>query len=204
MKTYRSKELYPRVGDSEYHYNVWYEIKNPECKYVPKEEDEILKNPFKTMGNFAYCAAKALSPVEKDKTIGYYARQPFNSVKLLFEGETPEGLWATEEERSKIKWSCRMFLDTLECGTECIASSYDKDEVHQRVAKMLKDAGAVLDTEQTREEIKEWTKKCETAMKHVDFLQSLLFGESMKEAKKEVGNTFEASERMSTDYDKRS
>lgn len=178
MKTYRSKENYPRVGESKYFYNVWYKINNPHAGYIPKEGDDAVRNPFVSMTNFARAAAAALQdPIKDEKMIGYFARQPFNSVKLFFEGHTSDDLWASEKEKNEIKWECRMFLDTLDCGSECIATG-TAEEVHKRVAELLDAAQATLDIDNTQEDIKSYIKDVENATKHIDFLHSLLIAEN--------------------------
>lgn len=178
MKNYRPKENYPRVGNSKYFYNVWYKVNNPHAKYIPKEGDEALQNPFSNMTNFVRAAASALQGPAKDKKmLGYFARQPFNSIKLFFEGHTSGNIWATEKEKKEIKWECRMFLDTLECGSECIAAG-TAEEVHKKVAEMLDAAQVTLDIDNTQEDIKSYIKEVEDATKHIDFLHTLLITEN--------------------------
>lgn len=175
MKTYRLKEDYPSVGNSKYFYNVWYKITNPHAGYVPKEGDEVLRNPFASMQNFVRAAAKAIEkPDTEEKMIGHYARQSFNSVKLCFEGNASEYLWDSEEDKGKIIWECRMFLDTLKCGTDQVASGKTKEEVHKRVAELLDASGAVLDVERTQGDIQKFLKEIHTLNNKVTFLNNII------------------------------
>lgn len=184
MKNYRLKENYPRVGDSKYYYNVWYKITNPHAGYIPKDGDDVVRNPFASMNNFARAAAKALQkPATEETMIGYFARQPFNSVKLFFQGHSSDYIWDSDEERNKITWECRMFLDTLDCGSECIASGSTKEEVHKRVIELLDAAHVVLDIDNTQEEIKSYIKDVENATKNIDFLHTLLIVENPEHEK---------------------
>ena len=179
MKTYRLKEDYPRVGKSKYFYNVWYKITNPQAGYIPKEGDEVIRNPFASMSNFAKVAAYALKkPDAEEKMIGHYARQPFNSVRLFFEGNASEYIWDSKEDKGKIIWECRMFLDTLKHGSERIASGKTKEEVHKRVAELLDAAGAVLDVTKTQTEIDDLEKQAVTISKKVRILNNLIRSEA--------------------------
>lgn len=179
MKTYRLREDYPRVGDSKYFYNVWYKITNPSALYIPKEGDEFVRNPFASMSNFTKAAAQALKKPDPDeKMIGYYARQPFNSVKLCFEGESSEYLWDSEEDKGKIVWECRMFLDTLKCGSERIATGKLREDVHKRVAELLDTAGAVLDVIKIQEDIDDLNDQADTINEKVKLLENLIRSEA--------------------------
>lgn len=150
-----------QIGNSNYYFNVWYKITNPNCLYKPKQNDKIKQNPFASMNSFMLAVAEAISSPKKSKPIGYYARQPFNSIRLFM-------------EKNEDEYSCRMFLDTLEYGSECIASSSSKEELLDTVIKMLDEAKAVVNTVETQKEINSLLKESKELVNQASILSGLI------------------------------
>lgn len=150
-----------QIGNSNYYFNVWYKVTNPDCLYKPKQNDKVMQDPFANMNNFMIAAAEAISNPKKNKPIGYYARQPFNSVKLFM----------VEDEN---EWECRMFLDTLEYGSECIAIFSSKEDLFDAVIKMLNEAKAIIDTVETQKEINKLLKESKELANQASVLSDLM------------------------------
>ena len=183
MKRYCLRGEFLQIGHSKYYFGVWYKITNPNCLYKSKEDDEALRNPFNGMGNFLKATKKAITAPDKNQNIGYFARQPFSSIKLFMDGDENEsGHFCkgenAEDHIGEILWECRMFLDTLDCGSESIAVGWTKEEVYEKVVQLLDEAGAVVDIDESQEEIKKYLKSAKEATENAEFLNNLIISEN--------------------------
>ena len=162
---YRRGTPFPRIGESEYYYNVWYKFTNPS-------------------------AYKLKSPDSPENLIGTFARKEFNSVNLYCAGDLycwnlPDHGSGELIDKAKwgdyIRWETRMFLDTNAYGSDgiyAVEGNSKLDELQIKVAEILRASGAVVDVEKMNSELSEKLDGIARLSKEAETLRKIIYRDS--------------------------
>lgn len=154
---------YPKIGNSNYHFNVWYRFP----KMIEKPEDGQRYDNYGGKHNYA-----------SDDLIDYM-REPMSGIKLIEDFDEHEDWWSGKMVKS---YKVEAFIPERRCGIDVVYAQ-DKMEAFKEIdfeksgewiAKMLESAGAVLDIDKCNERIESLREKASELLQSSDELSAIV------------------------------
>ena len=154
---------YPRIGNSNYRFNLWYKFP----KLIEKPEDKQRYDNYGGSHNF-----------ESDDLISYM-RESMSGIKLVEDFDEQEDWWSGKMLKT---YRVGAFIPERKYGidgvySQCKMESFneiDFEKSGEWIAKMLEKAGAVLDLDKCNERIQNLTEQAESLIASRDELSAIV------------------------------
>ena len=154
---------YPRIGNSNYRFNLWYKFP----KMIEKPEDKQRYDNYGGSHNF-----------ESDDLISYM-RESMSGIKLVEDFDEQEDWWSGKMLKT---YRVGAFIPERKYGidgvySQCKMESFneiDFEKSGEWIAKMLEKAGAVLDLDECNERIQNLTEQANALIASRDELSAIV------------------------------
>ena len=154
---------YPRIGNSNYRFNLWYKFP----KMIEKPEDKQRYDNYGGSHNF-----------ESDDLISYM-RESMSGIKLVEDFDEQEDWWSGKMLKT---YRVGAFIPERKYGidgvySQCKMESFneiDFEKSGEWIAKMLEKAGAVLDLDKCNERIQNLTEQANALIASRDELSAIV------------------------------
>lgn len=154
---------YPRIGNSNYRFNLWYKFP----KMIEKPEDKQRYDNYGGSHNF-----------ESDDLISYM-RESMSGIKLVEDFDEQEDWWSGKMLKT---YRVGAFIPERKYGIDGVYSQakmesfkeIDFEKSGEWIAKMLEKAGAVLDIDKCNERIQNLTDKSNALIASRDELSAIV------------------------------
>lgn len=154
---------YPRIGNSNYRFNLWYKFP----KMIEKPEDKQRFDNYGGSHNF-----------ESDDLIDYM-RESMSGIKLVEDFDEQEDWWSGKMLKT---YRVGAFIPERKYGIDGVYSQakmesfkeIDFEKSGEWIAKMLEKAGAVLDIDKCNERIQNLTEQAESLIASRDELSVIV------------------------------
>ena len=154
---------YPRIGNSNYRFNLWYKFP----KMIEKPEDKERYDNYGGSHKF-----------ESDDLISYM-RESMSGIKLVEDFDEQEDWWSGKMLKT---YRVGAFIPERKYGIDGVYAQakmesfkeIDFEKSGEWIAKMLEKAGAVLDLDKCNERIQNLTEKAEALIASRDELSAIV------------------------------
>ena len=154
---------YPRIGNSNYRFNLWYKFP----KIIEKPEDKQRFDNYGGSHNF-----------ESDDLISYM-RESMSGIKLVEDFDEQEDWWSGKMLKT---YRVGAFIPERKYGIDGVYSQakmesfkeIDFEKSGEWIAKMLEKAGAVLDLDKCNERIQNLTEQANALIASRDELSAIV------------------------------
>ena len=154
---------YPRIGNSNYRFNLWYKFP----KMIEKPEDKQRYDNYGGSHNF-----------ESDDLISYM-RESMSGIKLVEDFDEQEDWWSGKMLKT---YRVGAFIPERKYGidgvySQCKMESFneiDFEKSGEWIAKLLEKAGAVLDLDKCNERIQNLTEQANALIASRDELSAIV------------------------------
>lgn len=174
---------YPRIGNSNYRFNLWYKFP----KMIEKPEDKQRFDNYGGSHNF-----------ESDDLISYM-RESMSGIKLVEDFDEQEDWWSGKMLKT---YRVGAFIPERKYGIDGVYSQakmesfkeIDFEKSGEWIAKMLERAGAVLDIDKCKERIKKQMEEAAELLASSDQLSAIVI-----EAKSSINSDKSKEEKKDED-----